>query len=1016
LHYLLARSALDDGDDGQAVCELRIALACPNITEKPDIRALALHRLGQTLTREGYLVAALDAYERFEQTVAGLADREDADSELTTLLQVTGGSSGRARSAIHERLGQFGQAAEALSQSLAVQPAAPQDHKKLIELLSRAGSYAQALDKVRALLVEDPTAVDLLLDVHRRAGHPQAALDDLAELSAQHPDDVQHMLNYVTGLERLGESDRARAQLEGFAARHPKHVALYWRLFDLDVARQAWGQAVASAAQAMRQDPSVAPIARAKMLELAEPHALALLDAQGDRPAADASTAFLLGCLANQWGHYGQADVQLQQAVVLAPELRIAQIELAALRIAQFRWTDALSLLDALDENATTEARVELLRGDAHRGLDHRAEAIGHYKSAARLSPQDARPLQALADLYERAGETLRAIRQRKAVLEVDPLDQASREALFGLYFRSGDREEATRQLHELRSRSASPHRIARCVALLENDPRNPDMAQFRRTLQQAMDAAGPDAESLTFIGITYLDDGEYEQALATLKRAADLAPDDSDTLLALEYAYRMSLQFDRAVQTLRTLLQRYPNRTEWINGLVSVLVTDQQFDEALKIVRRQLARDDLTDAQRIAYRNNLLEILGLARRFDEQIQTLEGWLAAAPDDARLRAPLVQAYFAADKHADILERLQTWYRQTPTDADLRGQLVDALIRAGRGARACQIVLDALNDDPDDDRLQLLLVSTLGEAGRHDDALELANNCLLLARNRLAYQWQMRNVYDDAGRHEEAVKLLGEMLEEMAQAGDRSEALGGDVLRQVLAGHLIQAKRFDQAQVKLTRWIERSPGIDAKFQYLRLLSQCRQERGQKEQALEALEQAYDLKPNDAGINNDLAYSWADSGINLDEAEKRLRFAVAQEPRVDAYLDSLGWVLYKKGQFAEAVKWLTRSLVAGAGEDPVIHNHLGDALWRAGKSEQAREHWIEAQQRAEKRLENESTLNRPEYESVLESTRQKIQQVEQGEPPDVAPLGRDAAPTSTSQAQHPTQAGDAIKPRA
>ena len=60
----------------------------------------------------------------------------------------------------------------------------------------------------------------------------------------------------------------------------------------------------------------------------------------------------------------------------------------------------------------------------------------------------------------------------------------------------------------------------------------------------------------------------------------------------------------------------------------------------------------------------------------------------------------------------------------------------------------------------------------------------------------------------------------------------------------------------------------------------------------------------LDPRHAAANNDLGYSWADQGKNLDRAESIIRLAVEEEPDNESFLDSLGWVLYKRTKFGEA----------------------------------------------------------------------------------------------------------------
>jgi Tfp pilus assembly protein PilF len=63
---------------------------------------------------------------------------------------------------------------------------------------------------------------------------------------------------------------------------------------------------------------------------------------------------------------------------------------------------------------------------------------------------------------------------------------------------------------------------------------------------------------------------------------------------------------------------------------------------------------------------------------------------------------------------------------------------------------------------------------------------------------------------------------------------------------------------------------------------------------------------------------------------------------------AYLDTFGWLLYKKGNFAEARKWLERAGAAGTPKDPVVMDHLGDACWRMSDREAAVRHWEQSRE--------------------------------------------------------------------
>jgi len=69
------------------------------------------------------------------------------------------------------------------------------------------------------------------------------------------------------------------------------------------------------------------------------------------------------------------------------------------------------------------------------------------------------------------------------------------------------------------------------------------------------------------------------------------------------------------------------------------------------------------------------------------------------------------------------------------------------------------------------------------------------------------------------------------------------------------------------------------------------------------------------------------------------------AVAALPDNGAIVDSLGWVLFRLGQYDDAVEILERAATLEP-VDPVINDHLGDAYWAVGRSIEARFQWQRA----------------------------------------------------------------------
>ncbi len=104
-------------------------------------------------------------------------------------------------------------------------------------------------------------------------------------------------------------------------------------------------------------------------------------------------------------------------------------------------------------------------------------------------------------------------------------------------------------------------------------------------------------------------------------------------------------------------------------------------------------------------------------------------------------------------------------------------------------------------------------------------------------------------------------------------------------------------------------------------------------------------AYSLAPEEPTTLNHLGYSWAERGVNLEEAFDLIEKALALNPKDAAITDSLGWAYYKLGQYEEAVGHLEEAATL-APEDPTITDHLGDVYWRLGREREATYQWRRA----------------------------------------------------------------------
>ncbi len=181
----------------------------------------------------------------------------------------------------------------------------------------------------------------------------------------------------------------------------------------------------------------------------------------------------------------------------------------------------------------------------------------------------------------------------------------------------------------------------------------------------------------------------------------------------------------------------------------------------------------------------------------------------------------------------------------------------------------------------------------------------------------------------------------EALEQLAEThGDQS------IVHTTLGDTLRQMERFNAATEAYDRSIalfENDSSEQWIVYFARGITHEREDRW--EQAEADFRKALELNPGQPSVLNYLGYSFIEMRTNLDEAMNMIREAVAARPDSGHIVDSLGWGLYRLGQYEEAVVHMERAAEL-LPVDPIINDHLGDVYWAVGRQTEAQFQWHRA----------------------------------------------------------------------
>jgi Flp pilus assembly protein TadD len=170
--------------------------------------------------------------------------------------------------------------------------------------------------------------------------------------------------------------------------------------------------------------------------------------------------------------------------------------------------------------------------------------------------------------------------------------------------------------------------------------------------------------------------------------------------------------------------------------------------------------------------------------------------------------------------------------------------------------------------------------------------------------------------------------------------------------EALSGLYERGGRLSEAVTVLTQALRKRPKDE---QLLYALGTVYERKGDTQKSLEKMRSVLDVNPENANAMNFIGYLLADTGKDFEEAEKLLIRALELKPENASFLDSLGWIYFRRGDVDKALETLTHANTVSPNE-PTINEHLGDVWARAQKKKDA----ADAYQRALNALKEDPDL--------------------------------------------------------
>lgn len=314
------------------------------------------------------------------------------------------------------------------------------------------------------------------------------------------------------------------------------------------------------------------------------------------------------------------------------------------------------------------------------------------------------------------------------------------------------------------------------------------------------------------------------------------------------------------------------------------------------------------------------------------------------PDVREIALLFVSRLVGLGQFDRALAQLNQMQRTNPEDFDLLFTEAEINIRAQRFDKAIGLLNQYIDVHsqrrqslPDDTTMALgnisdARLSLVQIAEKQNNLHEAIRQLDLLEEPALAFQAKVHRAVLEARLGD--LKKANRTLDRLGVLGKRDQAVV-DLTR---ASILREVGRTDQAIQVLERADKELPDTpEIKYD----LAMMYAGQGRYEEMEPLLRQVIDLQPLNANAYNALGYTFVDLGKSLQEAQGLLEQALELEPNNPYILDSVGWYLYKVGDYQAALEYLTRAYEQLP--DAEVAAHLGEVLWAKGRKDEGTQIW-------------------------------------------------------------------------
>lgn len=470
----------------------------------------------------------------------------------------------------------------------------------------------------------------------------------------------------------------------------------------------------------------------------------------------------------------------------------------------------------------------------------------------------------------------------------------------------------------------------------------------------------------------------QVPQGQEALEKAVAGAPDNFWYSQGLVSLYQQQNELDKAVELLEKMVIRFPAKQDPLFNLLDIYGRQEKYDDVISTLNRLEKRLGKNEQLSMEKFRIYLQMKDDKKAFQE----IESLVNEYPMDVRYQVILGDVYLQNGKKQEAYETYQkvlaaepdnpmalfsmaSYYEQTG-QKELYQQQLDTLLLNKRVASDTkvsvmrQVIVENEQSSTKDSTQVIALFDRIMQQDLDDPQIPMLYSQYLLSKNMEAEAVPVLEQVVDIDPTNNAARLMlvsaavkKEDYKQIIKVCEPGIEATPDALElyYYLAIAYHQAEQTDSVLSVCSRALQHTKADTRKeviSDFYSIMGDIYHTKKQMKEAYAAYDSALVYNPSNIGALNNYAYYLSVERRDLDKAEEMSYKTVKAEPTNSTYLDTYAWILFEKGNYAEARIYIDNAMKSDGEKSDVIVEHCGDIYFMTGDVDGALKYWKKAQE--------------------------------------------------------------------